>query len=118
MSNSSFVGTARDRLIVRANIIRSGDAIMTKPFLKTIRVKIKKKMRKMFINATRHPPATPRPRPGRRVACERDSYRLSCCRLAWCISRHQVSYENYPRCAASAPKKNVLTANFTTQIST
>lgn len=30
---------------------------MTKPFLKTIRVKIKKKMRKMFNNATRHPPA-------------------------------------------------------------
>lgn len=63
ISKSTFVATPTDRLIVRANIIRSGDAIMTKPFLKTIRAKIKKKMRKMFINATRHPPALPPPGP-------------------------------------------------------
>lgn len=59
-------------------------------------------MRKMFINATRLPPPTPAPRAAGGEGTRWRALAYIC--LGRCIARHQVSYENYPRCAASSSK--------------
>lgn len=81
---------------------------MTKPFLKTIRVKIKKKREKC--SSTRHDTLPSRSRTPLRAAggeWARREYKPYVC-LARCNSRHRVSYENYPRRAASRPGPNDL----------